>query len=815
MKLRTRLFVIVGALFLVAFILSYAVEIYFTRSNLVEAEKQLEQEIVLLNEMKREHFEKFLQNEVSRAQAQIDAVLAKIARFPHLRNGFAPNNYNRHHHTWLNTASLKLTNQWIDFVQNLDEKSLSASIVVDPVQHDKMHYYPVNDEIVLCGIQKSTGKWEGPYIGIRVHYDFTEQVKVDTNSAYFALFTPEALLGFDPSKAKVNEVDVSLNFVDPFIKWIDVPARKSFMQVLLTNISVAQVYVKKEIQSAGSQQRWVQQAADRIRSYKKSETWTTPGEDNFRIFTNEKSDPTLKLYFNEIVSKYDKIGMTWGLSTLVASGAFGYTPFGEFAPIGLGHILVGEPTAEGLLTDEIFLRKPIYPESFCENEQYKRYKIPYCLPNALELFVTDQEGLVFIGNTLYMQAGGREGSLSIGIDSRRFLQDIARAADENTAFVSKGKMVQIVDSQGDSIEKKYWEDLPIKSMLEETTGIVQADGKQYFYLHIQPFKNMDFHFFVFKLKAVEFELLNSINRASKLLISRISENVRYAGIASLLIVLIILHYIARSITRPITRLAKATKEVAQGKLDCLEAPPSSRRKTDEVESLYHSFFEMVKGLKEKEKVRGVLNKVVSPEIAKEALAGNIHLGGEEREVTVLFGDIRNFTGITENMSPSQVIELLNGCMTKISHEVDEHGGVIDKYVGDEVMALFGLPVTIDNAPGQAIDAALAMRYVLNEWNGERKNQGKPEVLMGFGIHTGLVVAGNMGAENRLNYTVLGANVNLAARLCSFAQANDVLVSKETFEKLPNKEKYSFQTLENVDLKGFSHGFEIYKVELKG
>lgn len=815
MKLRTRLFVIVGALFLIAYVISYVVEVYFTQTNLVEAEKQLEEEIMLVNEMKRAHIEQFLKNEVSKAEAKIDAVLAKIARFPHLRKGFAPNNYNHEHYTWLNTSSLKVTNEWIDFVQNLDEKTISASIIVDEAAHNQLRYYPLNDEFILCGVHQDDGTWDGPFVGIRVHYDFAEHENTSNTSAYFALFSPESFLKLDLNNIKVNEVDVSLNFLDPFIKWIDVPSRKSFMQVLLTNISVAQVYISNEIKKAGSYDKWVLYAADQIRNYRKNETWTTPGDQDFKAFLHTKADPTLKEYFDEIISMYDKIGMTWGLSTLVASGAFGYSPFGEFAPKGLGHIVVGQPSAEGLLTKNVFLEKPIYPQAVCESDAFRRYKVPYCLPNDLELMITHQEGLVYIGNTLYMNAQGREGSLTIGIDSRRFLQDIARSANEDTAFVSKGEIVQIVDAQGNPISEKYWGDLPIQSMLKNTTGIVSVDGTDYFYLHIQPFKEMDFHFFVFKLKSVEFELLNSINRASKLLIKRISSNVRYAGIGCLAIVLLILHYIARSITGPITRLAQATTEVAKGRLDSIEPPPKKRKSADEVESLYHSFYEMVKGLKEKEKVRGVLNKVVSPEIAKEALAGNLHLGGEEREATVLFADVRNFTGITERMSPHEVIELLNGCMTKVSHQIDEHKGVIDKYVGDEVMAIFGLPVALDNAAEQAIDAALAMRQVLNEWNSERKTQGLPEVVMGYGIHTGQVLAGNMGAENRLNYTVLGSNVNLAARLCSFAEPGHVLISKETYDKILSKDKYSFELIQNVDLKGFSHGFEIYKVELKG
>ena len=106
---------------------------------------------------------------------------------------------------------------------------------------------------------------------------------------------------------------------------------------------------------------------------------------------------------------------------------------------------------------------------------------------------------------------------------------------------------------------------------------------------------------------------------------------------------------------------------------------------------------MVKGLKEKEKVRGVLNKLVSKEIAEETLKGHVQLGGEEKHVTVFFADIRHFTAMTEKMDPKQVIKIVNKCMTKVSNLIDQRGGVIDKYVGDEVMALFGAPIQKENS----------------------------------------------------------------------------------------------------------------------
>lgn len=221
---------------------------------------------------------------------------------------------------------------------------------------------------------------------------------------------------------------------------------------------------------------------------------------------------------------------------------------------------------------------------------------------------------------------------------------------------------------------------------------------------------------------------------------------------------------------------------------------------------------MVKGLKEKEKVKAVLNKVVSQEIATEILKGNIRLGGEEKKVTILFADIRNFTKMTQNMSPKEVIELLNDCMTKISYLVDKHGGVIDKYVGDEAMALFGAPVESEDSAYRAIISALGMIEALTAWNGQRKTGNLSPVEMGIGIHTGLVLAGNMGAENRLNYTVLGSNVNLASRLCSAAKGMEILISESTLSEPHIKDKILYEEVPPMTFKGFDVPVIVYRVK---
>ena len=141
------------------------------------------------------------------------------------------------------------------------------------------------------------------------------------------------------------------------------------------------------------------------------------------------------------------------------------------------------------------------------------------------------------------------------------------------------------------------------------------------------------------------------------------------------------------------------------------------------------------------------------EIADEILSGHVHLGGEVKVATVMFADLRDFSVLTSHLPPEEVITFVNGYMTEMTKVIEVHQGVIDKYIGDAVMAIFGAPVAHPNSSFQAVLSALLIRDRIREWNDERKGAGLLIAEIGIGIHTGPMVAGNMGAEDRLNYTV--------------------------------------------------------------
>lgn len=263
--------------------------------------------------------------------------------------------------------------------------------------------------------------------------------------------------------------------------------------------------------------------------------------------------------------------------------------------------------------------------------------------------------------------------------------------------------------------------------------------------------------------------------------------------------------IARRISRPVRKLADAAKQVAAGNY----GEPILLQQDDEIGELATAFNNMSKGLTERDQVRDILGKVASHEVAEQLLNQNIKLGGEERDVTVLFTDIRDFTALCENHPPAQTIGLLNRYLTLINAIVDEHDGVIDKYTGDGVMALFGAPIGRSDDPQRAVLAALAIDKRMRQLARELATEQLPNPDVGIGVNTSRVVAGNIGSPTRLNYTVLGDGVNLASRLESLTKHYQVpiIVGEQTAAGARN---FVYLELDKVRVRGKSTAVRIFQ-----
>lgn len=204
-------------------------------------------------------------------------------------------------------------------------------------------------------------------------------------------------------------------------------------------------------------------------------------------------------------------------------------------------------------------------------------------------------------------------------------------------------------------------------------------------------------------------------------------------------------------------------------------------------------------------------RLLSPAIAEQVISGKVEIrkGGELRDTTILFTDIRGFTAMSEQQRPQEVVDMLNEYFERMVEIVFRHDGTLDKFVGDEIMALFGAPVSRHDDAYRAVRTALEMLQELKSFNRERVALGQVEVHVGVGINSGEVVAGYLGSSRALEYTVIGDTVNTGARLCSVAKGGEVLISKATYDRV--KDFFHTEQLPATSVKGKKLPLEIYRV----
>lgn len=266
--------------------------------------------------------------------------------------------------------------------------------------------------------------------------------------------------------------------------------------------------------------------------------------------------------------------------------------------------------------------------------------------------------------------------------------------------------------------------------------------------------------------------------------------------------------ISLSTTRPIARLKNAMVKVGEGDL----AQRVKISSNDEVGLLTWNFNNMIAEIEEKEKMRDSFGKAVSEEIVEVMMSGDLFLGGEEKQVTMLFSDIRSFTKISSTLSPSGVMEMLNEYFTRMEYVVNKNLGIIDKYVGDAIMAIFGATDSNQDHAENACRTAVEMILELEKLNKEREARGQVTLKIGVGINTGPVTAGMLGSANRMNYTVIGDTVNMASRLCDAGGSHGfapIVIAEGTYERV--KEIVKVRTGHSIMAKGKSRPIRIYEL----
>ena len=284
-----------------------------------------------------------------------------------------------------------------------------------------------------------------------------------------------------------------------------------------------------------------------------------------------------------------------------------------------------------------------------------------------------------------------------------------------------------------------------------------------------------------------------------------------ASLAAAVAALILGLLVARRLTRPISALTGGVARVAGGDLE----QELAVRSRDEIGQLTRAFNEMVAGLRQRDFIRSAFGRYVSPEVAKTLLESpeGLRLGGHKREVTVLMSDLRGYTRFAEQGDPARVMEVLNGYLARMADIVIAHGGTINEFIGDAIFAVYGAPLDQPDHAERAAASALTMQAAMDELNRDNAARGWPRFEMGIGVNTGEAVVGNIGSEQRAKYAVVGAAVNLAARVEGCTVGGQIFVTTSTLERIRGLAEVGEPV--RVELKGIAETVLLYELRAIG
>ncbi|MBR4825579.1 MAG: HAMP domain-containing protein [Spirochaetaceae bacterium] len=391
---------------------------------------------------------------------------------------------------------------------------------------------------------------------------------------------------------------------------------------------------------------------------------------------------------------------------------------------------------------------------------------------------------------------------AVGLDTNALASLMSTGSNNATLLVDENTNV-LINPDFESKEKKYAEAFELidyinnKTDTDNTQSLIETlNGKKFIAVH--------------KIKNDLFVITTIPEKAVFAVINRTTYRIILFSLAVLFIAIIIIRLFSKNITNPIADLVEASAKIEQGEFELGIEP----RTKDEIGLLTSSFIQMSRGLAEREKLMVSFSKFTNKTIAKKAASGELALGGETRNATIFFSDIRSFTAMSEKMQPKEVVEFLNEYMTRMVECVNKTNGVVDKYIGDAIMAVWGAPESSGN-PAQdamnAVAAALMMRAALFNFNKTRREKGLAPVRIGCGINSGPVVAGQIGSNERMEYTVIGDAVNLASRTEALNKpfATDILITENTYNLI--KSRLIVEEMPGVHVKGKTEAIKMFAV----
>lgn len=289
----------------------------------------------------------------------------------------------------------------------------------------------------------------------------------------------------------------------------------------------------------------------------------------------------------------------------------------------------------------------------------------------------------------------------------------------------------------------------------------------------------------------------------------IFKEIAFALMVLLGISLFVVYCYARNLKEILAVQIAAMDEISRGNLE-KQVPIVSN---DEFAMVAEKTNQMMEGLKERDFCRASFDSYISPEISRKILDDTVTPAGELVDVTVMFCDLRNYTGFAEQHSPRDTVAMLNQYFSAMEAVIRKNKGVVLQFIGDEIEAVFGAPEPDPVHPDNAVAAALEMNHALERFNTLRREQGKTEIRHGIGIHSGQVLAGNVGSDRRKTYAMLGDTVNLAARLqvLNKTLGTRILISRATCDRL-EKKGIRLRPMGRQALRGKTEHVEVFAVD---
>lgn len=832
MPLRIRILLWVSSLFLATIFFIFVISDFEINYSLKTEKANLIRQVKKVDKTNNENILKFLGININNDAQKMYNVFESLRTSSQWRLRFLPDPYNLRTKSWGSSAAVLATYPWLDLVNIEVNGELSAYIHQGAPYLRKYIKVPISEELTLFVTKEEDGLLHS-YVGVPFWSNQILRKYVDDKKYpdffltkepdQWLLYAPNELLAIDTEQMNARNDKLYTHLFD---EAITIHTKKEFNFLLSstkTMINVTQEKLKKHptllniLNNQKAHQAFLAKKIQKI----------LPDIDYQRRFcegplcnfsTNYEDPPwaTRRNFQHKITQKK----LIWELCMLTRTGVWNFSPFSKAAPEGVVTSL--DPTtkthpdffdyvAEGFLRDDVFINKPVNVKRKCTlkvgNEDYDR-KIIFknskegtaksCRNCCLTILYDEDLNEPYLTNTNYItyqkppMTKPNITAVTFGVALDPLLINLALVSPDDVAFIFDNKDIRLYTTDGEikNISNDHTDENRERLLTEDQGSLIDKNGNKLYFTHLARITDQGGDIVLIEKQESRTAIIDKINHHIKKLSHRVVLHSSILILSSLIIIMFILSKVIRHITKPINNLAKLTRDVGSRKLDSIEIDETQSKRKDEIGTLYTSFSEMIASMKEGNKVRGLLDKVVSKQVAAKIVKEGIKLGGEKRNLTVLFCDIRNFTSITERMDPVDVLIMLNECLTLLSGIIDDFEGVIDKYEGDKIMTLFGAPLDSPNHSLQAVLCALEMQKSLSIWNDHREKSGFCKLEVGIGIHSGEAVAGNVGAENHLSYTVLGHFVNVAARLCDAAVGGEILITQETLA--PSTEYVEYQ-----------------------